>query len=77
MCGYNVGSDPNVNPETILKQFEHAAHEIGEVQFLKIYTSGSFLDEREVPLDTANTMLRYCKDRHIRLLFESRPEYVS
>ena len=77
MCGYNVGSDPNVNPATILKQFEHAAHEIGEVQFLKIYTSGSFLDECEVPLDTANMMLRYCKDRHLRLLFESRPEYVS
>lgn len=76
MCGYNVGSDRNITPETTLRQFERGVRQIGEVQLLKIYTSGSFLDEREIPADTAEKILVYCRDRDMGLLFESRPEYV-
>jgi radical SAM enzyme (TIGR01210 family) len=77
MCGYNVGSDPNASPMSILKQFEHGVRDVGEVQLLKIYTSGSFLDECEVPLDAAKKILHHCRDKNVKLLFESRPEYVS
>ena len=77
MCGYNIESDTNVTPEMVLRQFELGVREIGDVQFLKIYTSGSFLDKREVPLDVADKVARHCKERNMRLLFESRPEYVS
>lgn len=76
MCGYNVGSDPNVSPESVLKQFEFGVKNIGEMQLLKVYTSGSFLDECEVPSEAAEEMLRYCKERNVRFLFESRPEFV-
>ena len=77
MCGYNIESDPKVSPESISRQFEHGVRELGEVQMLKIYTSGSFLDDREVPFESAKNMLTHCKERNLRMLFESRPEYIS
>jgi len=77
MCGYNVGSDPNASPESILRQFEHGLRDVGDVRLLKVYTSGSFLDECEVPLEASRKMLLHCRDKNVRLLFESRPEYVS
>lgn len=77
MCGYNIESDPGSSPESVLRQFEHGARELGEVRLLKIYTSGSFLDEREVPTEIAEKILGHCREHDLRLLFESRPEYVS
>lgn len=77
MCGYNIESNPGASPNSIRRQFELAAREVGDVKFLKVYTSGSFLDECEIPLEMAKGVLDYCKERNIRLLFESRPEYVT
>ena len=77
MCGFNLDSRSDTTPEQVLNQFETAANELGDVQLLKVYTSGSFLDEREIPRAVASKILNHCKDRGIRLLFESRPEYVT
>jgi hypothetical protein len=46
---------------------------------VKIYTSGSFLDESEVPLDARNSILdRLGGDERVReVVLESRPEYVT
>lgn len=77
MCGYNYGSGGEVSTENLLKQFRKAADDLGEIGFLKVYTSGSFLDECEVPKQVATAILESCRDRGLRLLFESRPEYVS
>ena len=77
MCGYNIESSGSVTPENIRKQFLRAVERLGDVRFLKIYTSGSFLDEREIPRDVAGEILRYAADHGTRLLFETRPEYVT
>jgi len=77
MCGYNIESESSVTAEALLRQFESAAKEVGDVQFLKVYTSGSFLDECEIPADVAGRVREHCRDKSIRLLFESRPEYVT
>ena len=77
MCGYNIESDPTISPDAISRQFDKAVRELGEVRFLKVYTSGSFLDKCEVPDDVSTKILSYCHDNGIRLLFESRPEYVT
>jgi len=77
MCGYNYESDKSVTPENIMRQFEHAMEDLGEIEFLKVYTSGSFLDECEIPDDVAGSILKACAEKDIRLLFESRPEYVT
>jgi len=77
MCGYNVESCSDVRPEDITKQFDKAVATLGDLKFLKVYTSGSFLDEREVPKEVANHILKHCGQKEWRLLFESRPEYVT
>lgn len=77
MCGYNIGSSENVTPKDISKQFTRAVEELGKVDMLKVYTSGSFLDECEIPVEQADQVLQYCADTGTRLLFESRPEYVT
>lgn len=77
MCGYNIESSSDITPEDISKQFERAVAGLGDVRFLKVYTSGSFLDPREVPHEVMTRILEHCKERKSRLLFESRPEYVT
>ncbi len=77
MCGYNFESDRSVTPGDIVKQFENAMKDLGEIGFVKVYTSGSFLDECEIPKETAEHILRTAADRSLRVLFESRPEYVT
>ena len=77
MCGYNIESSDDIKPEDIKKQFDTAVATLGDLQFLKVYTSGSFLDQREVPRDVANHILQHCKKMGWKLLFESRPEFVT
>jgi len=77
MCGYNVGPETEVPSSSILKQFQTGLKDLGEIRFLKLYTSGSFLDEDEVDAGVADTILKTCKDLGLRLLFETRPEYVT
>lgn len=77
MCGYNIESDRAVSAEDIVKQFEGALRGLGDVAMLKVYTSGSFLDLREMPHEAANRILSECSTMGSRLLVESRPEYVT
>ena len=77
MCGYNVESNCEVKPEDVTKQFVTGVQNLGQVDFLKVYTSGSFLDESEVGKKQRETILKHCEDGGTRLLFESRPEYVN
>ena len=77
MCGYNFDSDRGVTPGNILKQFDSATKDLGEVNFIKVYTSGSFLDECEVPTEVADHILKRTAENGQRLLFESRPEFVT
>jgi radical SAM enzyme (TIGR01210 family) len=77
MCGYNVESDRSVSGDDITRQFTGALERLGDVRMLKVYTSGSFLDEGEVQAHAAERILKECSDRGVRLLVESRPEYVT
>jgi radical SAM enzyme (TIGR01210 family) len=77
MCGYNVESQDSVTAEDLIAQFDKASAEMEGVSFLKLYTSGSFLDEREIPASVREHVLTWCKDRSSRLLVESRTEFVT
>jgi hypothetical protein len=77
MCGYNAESDRAVTGADIVRQFDRAMAGLGEVGMVKVYTSGSFLDGREVPPEASSHILRGCADRGARLLIESRPEYIT
>ncbi len=78
MCGYWHES-ADVTQSDILAQLERAFRNSPDEDFiLKIFTSGSFLDEREISSDTRKEIAKMVKKRKIKkLIVETRPEFVS
>ncbi len=75
MCGYNFASDPNVGMTDLETQLDAALEEYDGEPLVKIYTSGSFLDEEEVPVEFRDRVLESFEESD-RLLVESRPEFI-
>jgi hypothetical protein len=83
MCGYVAESveGGSVPHEALCDQLEvcldHEREEADEpAPLIKIYTSGSFLDEREVPAETRRAVAETFADRE-RIVVESLPDFVS
>jgi len=85
MCGYLMDSSPGrITAEHIINQFNYAIEkyyrEIEENPkdiCIKIFTSGSFLDEREVPEEARRYILKKMGELDIEeVVIESRPEYI-
>ncbi len=77
MCSYTSESDRNATQEKIYSEFLKAIQK-REVDMIKIFTSGSFFDEREVERDTREKIYRKVRERGFRrLVVESRPEFVN
>jgi radical SAM enzyme (TIGR01210 family) len=83
MCGYVAESveGGTVPHEDLMQQIEHCldheADHAGEpAGQVKIYTSGSFLDEREVPAETRQAIAETFADRD-RIVVESLPDFVT
>ena len=76
MCGYRTASLSGVTEQDLMAQVDQALSRYRGEPFVKIYTSGSFLDEEEIPLTVRDRIFQEfsgCK----RILFESRPEFVN
>lgn len=76
MCGYREASLMNVTNDDLLKQLDQALSRYKGEPFVKMYTSGSFLDDNEVPPEVRAKYFEAFKDCK-RLLFESRPEFIT
>ncbi|MFC6757451.1 MULTISPECIES: archaeosine biosynthesis radical SAM protein RaSEA [Haloarcula] len=83
MCGYVAESveGGSVAHEDLMAQIEHCLdHEDENAEdpsgLIKIYTSGSFLDEREVPAETRQAIADTFADRD-RIVVESLPDFVE
>ncbi|QLD90679.1 archaeosine biosynthesis radical SAM protein RaSEA [Natronomonas salina] len=83
MCGYVAESvdGGSVGHENLMTQVQHCLdHEAenaeAEAGLIKIYTSGSFLDEREVPAETRDAIAETFADRD-RMVVESLPDFVD
>jgi uncharacterized Fe-S cluster-containing MiaB family protein len=83
MCGYVAESveGGSVSHERLMTQIEycleHEARRSDEpAELIKIYTSGSFLDEREVPAETRAAIAETFADRE-RIVVESLPDFVD
>ncbi|MDW7730850.1 MAG: archaeosine biosynthesis radical SAM protein RaSEA [Methanolobus sp.] len=82
MCGYVYDSAQTPpSDEDLLKQLENAMKKAsGFNEFMvKIFTSGSFLDIREVPLEVRHRILSALEEdsRVVKVLVETRPEFVN
>ncbi len=76
MCGYREASLNSVTEEDLRKQLDQALSKYKGEQFVKIYTSGSFLDDNEVPQAVRRDFYEAFSGCE-RILFESRPEYIT
>ncbi|MEM0448985.1 MAG: archaeosine biosynthesis radical SAM protein RaSEA [Methanomassiliicoccales archaeon] len=77
MCGYNQAtSEKGIGTKELMSQLEVAMESYDGEEMVKVYTSGSFLDEREVPADVRERLFNAfpsCQN----FLIESRPEFVT
>jgi len=76
MCGYRTASLSNVTEDDLMRQVDEALSRYKGEPFVKLYTSGSFLDPDEIPLSVRERIFREFSGCS-RLLFESRPEFVD
>ncbi|WP_299236534.1 archaeosine biosynthesis radical SAM protein RaSEA [Natronomonas sp.] len=83
MCGYVAESveGGTVSHEHLMTQIERcldheAAAAEAPAELIKIYTSGSFLDEREVPAETRRAIADAFAERE-RIVVESLPDFVE
>jgi radical SAM enzyme (TIGR01210 family) len=83
MCGYVAESveGGSVSHDDLMTQVERCLeHEAADAEepapLIKIYTSGSFLDEREVPAETRAAIGETFGDRE-RIVVESLPDFVE
>ncbi|MFO7619584.1 MAG: archaeosine biosynthesis radical SAM protein RaSEA [Thermoplasmata archaeon] len=77
MCGYNNDCLGTVTADDLAVQFETAMQKYAGQPYIKIYTSGSFLDPKEVEPEARGRILALAGERASKVLVESRPEFVS
>jgi len=81
MCGFASDSAPvPPSPDDLVAQFRNALARRPDGEFMvKIFTSGSFLDASEVPLEVRSTILEELEsDSDVsKVLIETRPEFVT
>ena len=76
MCGYHGEAAP-ASADDIVHQFTAALERRKEETVAKIYTSGSFFDDREVPAEARRHILGDLGKTFRHVVIESRPEHVT
>lgn len=78
MCGYSKDTlGRSATPEELAHQLSEALGRYRGEPYVKVYTSGSFLDDREVDADSRLALARAFSGRARRLLFETLPEFAT
>jgi len=79
-CGYFNDTRDDVTSADLHAQWNVAKeklHSFSDVDMVKVYTSGSLLEDREIPVDFQETVLRDCHDLGKELIVESRCEQLT
>jgi radical SAM enzyme (TIGR01210 family) len=78
MCGYfNDSIWKNVPDDDLLNQFNTAMESYSGQGFVKIFTSGSFLDDKEIKPKVRKEILGKLAETTDKISVESRPEFIS
>lgn len=78
MCGYAKDTlGRSATPDELSEQLARALSRYRDEPYVKIYTSGSFLDDREVDPASRSAIVSAFSGHARRLLFETLPEFVS
>jgi len=76
MCGYYIDSNPRIGEKGIKGQIENLAEQYQGQEVVKLYTSGSFLDENELAPELRKEIFSVFQDAKY-LVIESRPEFIK
>ena len=79
-CGYFNDTRDDVTNDNLHAQWEaaKAQHDgFKDQKMVKIYTSGSLLEDREIPVEFQATVLRECHEMDKELIVESRCEQLT
>lgn len=77
MCGYTSDAYP-ASEEELMQQIDYVFEQLEDESVLKIFTSGSFFDDAEVPPKLRDYLLEKFQQRGLKkLIVESRPEYIT
>jgi len=78
MCGYfNDSMWKNVSDDDLLMQFDTAMKNYSGQNFVKFFTSGSFLDDKEIKPKVRQKILKKLAETTDKVSVESRPEYIT
>ena len=78
MCGYfNDSGWSKVSDEDLLTQFNVVMEKYDNQKFVKIFNSGSFLDDKEISPRVQEKILSKLSEKADKISIESRPEYVT
>ncbi|HEY1198059.1 MAG TPA: archaeosine biosynthesis radical SAM protein RaSEA [Thermoplasmata archaeon] len=77
MCGYSKDTlGRSATPDELAEQLARALARYHDEPYVKVYTSGSFLDDREVDPASRAAIASAFSGRARRFLFETLPEFV-
>jgi radical SAM enzyme (TIGR01210 family) len=77
MCGY-WSESRDLGEDALKEQMDRIFEKLGDARILKIFTSGSFLDEKEISAELRTHFLDRCREAGIKkLIIESRPEFIE
>jgi radical SAM enzyme (TIGR01210 family) len=78
MCGYfNDSMWQKVSDNDLLSQFNIVMDSYSDQKFVKIFTSGSFLDDKEITPRVRKEILKKLGYTTSKISVESRPEYIT
>jgi len=78
MCGYARDTlGRSATPEELGRQLAAALERYHGEPYVKVYSSGSFLDDREVDPESRLKMVKSFSGKAERFLFETLPEFVT
>ena len=78
MCGYAKDTlGRSATPDELTEQLSRALTRYRDEPYVKVYTSGSFLDDREVDPESRAKIVGAFSGRARRLLFETLPEFAT
>ncbi|MEM4257610.1 MAG: archaeosine biosynthesis radical SAM protein RaSEA [Candidatus Thermoplasmatota archaeon] len=79
MCGYHADSMlTTVTDKQLLAQIDHALTNYTNQPVVKIFTSGSFFDTREISMHIQKKIFEKLREKPVqKISVESRPEYIT